>query len=375
MEVRSYNCELGIANLLFKRVFQNIRIERTDSVGKKNLITVNCQFGQRSRIFKNWQNAEKRATIKLPMIVINRTGYQRDPQRLNNLHNEVKYEVTSKNRIYDYLTPVPVSISYDVTVMSKYPSDIDQIASNFMVFFNSSIYVSCVHPKYDGIKMNNQVVMEDSVSEEHPDELDGNSDDFITSTFSFTFKTFLFAGMKQAKKIHSQILSTYTSSFISTDIIEISPDEIDNFQKDHPGSCVSATISNNVTADITSYIDNPEISDQVYDEFAPIIKRIDIGFYPTPIMSSFRAYQKEVDETYADVISIASGYISSTSYTSSYYVDGRLSSITPNDLIIEPTDTYESIAPYKDRLIWKIDEASTEEFPDNVRPYRKFQMS
>ena len=80
----------------------------------------------------------------------------------------------------------------------------------------------------------------------------------------------------------------------------------------------------------------------------------------------------DVYETYADVISIASGYISSTSYTSSYYVDGHLSSITPNDLIIEPTDTYESIAPYKDRLIWKIDEASTEEFPDNVRPYRKF---
>jgi len=135
------------------------------------------------------------------MIIINRTGYSRDPARLSNLHNEVKYEVTKKNRIYDLMQPVPVSINYEVTILSKWQSDIDQIASNFMVFFNSSLFVSCIHPKFDGIKMNNQVVMEDSISEEHPDELDGSSDDFVTSTFNFTFKTFLFAGMKQAKKI------------------------------------------------------------------------------------------------------------------------------------------------------------------------------
>ena len=141
MEIRSYNSELAVSQLLFKRVFNNIRIERAEKNGEKRLIPVNCQFGQRSRIFKNWQNAEKRATMKLPMIVINRTGYSRDSQRLNDLHNEVKYEITSKNRIYDYLTPVPVSISYEVAVIAKYPSDIDQIASNFMVFFNSSICV------------------------------------------------------------------------------------------------------------------------------------------------------------------------------------------------------------------------------------------
>lgn len=43
-----------------------------------------------------------------------------------------------------------------------------------MVFFNSDIYVSCEHPKYAGIKMNNQVIMDDSVNEEHPDEFDGS---------------------------------------------------------------------------------------------------------------------------------------------------------------------------------------------------------
>lgn len=42
MEIRSFNGELGIANLLFKRVFSNIKIERTDNAGVKKLIPVNC---------------------------------------------------------------------------------------------------------------------------------------------------------------------------------------------------------------------------------------------------------------------------------------------------------------------------------------------
>lgn len=41
-----------------------------------------------------------------------------------------------------------------------------------MVFFNNDIYVSCEHPKYEGIKMNNQIVMSDNVNEDHPSEFD-----------------------------------------------------------------------------------------------------------------------------------------------------------------------------------------------------------
>lgn len=230
--------------------------------------------------------------------------------------------------------------------------------------------------------MNNQIVMEDSVNEEHPDELDGNTDDFITSSFSFTFKTFLFAGVKQAKKIPAQVLSSFTSAFVSCDVLTIAPEDIDAFQQEHPDTYVSATLTSNVTADVTAYVDSPEISDQVYDEFAPIIKSIDVGFYATPRMSSFDSYQQDVDHVYTDITAAGLGYISSSSYTSAFetYVDDegitrqRLSSVTPDDMHYENVDTYETIAPYKDRLIWKIDEASSSDFPDNVGTYRKFQV-
>lgn len=80
---------------------------------------------------------------RVPLIAINRTRYSRDGERLNNLNNEVKYEITSKNRLYHLMAPVPISISYEVSVIAKYQADIDKIASNFMVFFNSDVFVSC----------------------------------------------------------------------------------------------------------------------------------------------------------------------------------------------------------------------------------------
>ena len=124
MEVRSFNAELAIATMMLNHLFGNIIIERQEN-GKVKRIPVTCVFGQRQRILKNWENSEKRAKMTLPMIALNRTGYTRNGDRLNNLHNEVKYEISSKNRSYDLLTPVPIDISYDLVIMSRYMDDID----------------------------------------------------------------------------------------------------------------------------------------------------------------------------------------------------------------------------------------------------------
>lgn len=72
---------------------------------------------------------------------------------------------------------MPVDISYDVMIVSKFPGDIDKILSNFICFFNNDLFVSSIHPKYDGLVLNNQVIMEDTISEELPEELAPEQDD------------------------------------------------------------------------------------------------------------------------------------------------------------------------------------------------------
>ena len=295
MQIRSFNSELAIANLMFLRLFNNIIIQRTDKKNNKKDVKVNCVFGQRSRILKNFQNQDKTGNIKLPMIAINRTGYVRNGERVNDNNNEVKFEITSKNRSYDLLTPIPIDISYDVAVIAKYPSDVDQIASNFMVFFNPSIYVTCEHPKYEGIKLNNQIIMSDSISEEHADELDGSTDDFITTTFQFTFKTYLFGGNTQAKLVPRKILSTYISSVLSDCIYKLTDEDKENLSN-FVNKDLSTTYQQKVNVTLSTYVDNPDLSDTVYDGFVPIIHSLDVGFYPVPHVSDYVPYMTEVDE-------------------------------------------------------------------------------
>lgn len=299
MEIHSYNAELAHANIMFKRLFNNIILERI--VGNEHKkINVNCVFGQRSRILKNLQNPEKMGNIKLPIIVINRTGYTRNPERINNLHNEVKYEVSSSDRRVDLLTPIPIDVSYDVSITSKLPSDIDKIASNFMVFFNSDVYVSCIHPKYEGLKLYNQVVMQDQITEEHLDELESTADDFTTSTFQFIFKTYLFGG-DQKSVINKQIkyeLSTYIEykNFVDTNIVNRS--ELSNWlevHKENPLSILTEELRPvQISSIISSYI-STDLSSPVYDGFTPIIKTINMGFYVVPYSEDYKKYMSDVD--------------------------------------------------------------------------------
>lgn len=352
----SYNAELGISNLLFQRVFNNIRIERTDSGGNTSWLKVQCVFGQRSRILKSLENAERRSMYRLPLIVINRTGYQRQGDRLNSLHNEVKYEISSKRRMYERLTPVPIDISYDVSVIAKYQADVDKIASNFMVFFNSNIFVSQEHPKYEGVKLNNEIIMSDSVSEEHPDELDPGADDIVTSNFSFTFKTYLFGGTHRTRR-RTYELSTVTRQVVSSYVREFPDDDsVRSFLDEEGHSALSATLTcmAEVSEQVSSELSSP--ADE-YDDGVPIIKNLDFGFYAVPKKEDIDQYIMSVDnELIAEHRHYAiPAYISSERYVSADTPKGPALS-TQGDFY-QSVDNWCTLAPYVDRIYWKIDES------------------
>ena len=374
MEFMSYNDELGLANMLFKRVFDNIRISRTSAKGETSLLKVHCVFGQRSRILKNLENPSKRGNIKLPMIVINRNGFQRNGDRLNNLHNEIKYEQTSSSRLKHLMTPVPIDINYEVTVIAKYQADIDKIASNFMVFFNSDIYSSLEHPKYEGIKLDQQIIMSDNVSEEHPDAPSSEEDDFMSATFSFTYKTYLFAGTRKAKLIHPKEISTFLSTYVSTMVSTITydkidsfqeeypnkqasaliilrPNEIDDFQQKYPYQSISVDLSCLTSTECTSYID--DISTEIYDD-VPIVNKLDFGFYTIPKKEDITSYMMSVD---------------SEILQKHKHID--LSGELPDGSIAN-VDNKCTLAPYVDKIYWKIDETSMSAFPYNVKWYNDF---
>lgn len=205
MDVISFNNEFYLANLQFARIFTGIQLSRKDKSGKN--IIVPCVLGTRSRILKSRENPDLASKISLPMIIITRNGFSRDSSRVANLHLEKKLESTSKSKLnVNALTPVPIDINYDVTVLTKYPSDMDEIFCNFLPFFNKDVYTRIDHPKLLTKKLKNQVIWDGSVNETWLDELDPFTPDVQEATLGFTYKTYIFGGTERKDNLGPSII-------------------------------------------------------------------------------------------------------------------------------------------------------------------------
>lgn len=193
MDFRSFNNELALAQIQFMSIFSGIVISRDTKTGSKDIM-VPCVAGQRSRILKNLENPELAPRQALPIIVVERGGFSRDTERVANLHLEQKAAPRSDMVDFNYLSPNPINVSYTVSILTKYPGDLDKILSNFIPFFNGDVYVKIPHPKIPNYSLKCQVLWDGNVQDEWPSEKEPYSDDIQIASTNFTFKTYLFGG-------------------------------------------------------------------------------------------------------------------------------------------------------------------------------------
>jgi len=122
---------------------------------------------------------------------------------------------------------------------------------------------------------------------------------------------------------------------------------------------MSVLLSAEVTGEVTAFVDNPDVSSQVYEGFTPIINQLCVGFYPVPYLCSDMAeHMWNVDNVYTSELCEVSGYYSSSRknpFELSANSDG-LSVRVPEKEWMEPMFSRSTLDPYVDRLHWVIDE-------------------
>lgn len=197
MQIRNFNAELRIANIMFSSLFRGFRITRSqdDENKTRETIEVPVVIADRSRVFKN---LEKPGFI-LPLITVQRTGISIAAARITNLHNEIKNQEVEGKLNYNLYTPTPLDISYQVILVSRWLSDIDMMLGQILPFFNTDVFVSHRHPKYSNVKYSSQVVMGNDVNIEAQPDISKDADEIHTATLSFTYKTHIFGGTEQAE--------------------------------------------------------------------------------------------------------------------------------------------------------------------------------
>lgn len=139
--------------------------------------------------------------ITVPVISVSIGSVNRSPDRV---FNKIKGFYYGKDQNGAFLpgslhlrTPVPVDITVNMSIMTKFQTDMDQILSNFVPYTNPYIIISWPVPEDFGIspaqEIRSEVLWGGSINLAYPTDIAANEKYKITADTSFTIKGWLFA--------------------------------------------------------------------------------------------------------------------------------------------------------------------------------------
>lgn len=180
-------------------VFNNMKIFRyrhlENKVQRSKQILVPCVYGTRSRIVKSIESKTGQHTV--PFIAMSTGSISVDDARLHSIHEGIFHQREgSKNVNYDcdYNSPVPINIEYNMTMVAKHHSDIDQMICNFIPHFRPDISIVTPNPQIAGNMVKTSLLWDKSAAYEFPEEIAESDVARIIVTSGFTHRTWLWSG-------------------------------------------------------------------------------------------------------------------------------------------------------------------------------------
>jgi len=135
---------------------------------------------------------DKAQNLQLPVVALTNGGITRDPNRVFN-KIQGSYMTSSDPTIANkLLQPVPIDLQINMTILTRFQEDFDQIVTNFVPYFDPYIIVSWRTPSMPDYEIRSQVVWSGNVAASYPYDINSTTVARVEGTTSFTFKGWLF---------------------------------------------------------------------------------------------------------------------------------------------------------------------------------------
>lgn len=136
----------------------------------------------------------------------------RDPSRVFNKVSGFHIPFNSTETPDDFVkkipAPVPINIGINMTIVTKYQADMDQILTNFIPYCDPYIVISWKLPGLTKsqlpFEIRTEILWSGNVNLNYPTELNGNQAFRVSADTSFTIKGWMFKKMDETiKKIYT----------------------------------------------------------------------------------------------------------------------------------------------------------------------------
>jgi hypothetical protein len=178
----------------FVSAFDSIVIGRFDKNGNKESdLRVRYVYAPKQKVLHDLVNKAQHITV--PAIAVSIANIARDKDRVES--KNLGHMINTKGQYsYEVPQPVPVNISVNMSIITRYQDDMDQILANFIPYNNPYIIISWKLPDEFapsiGVELRSEVLWSEDISFEQPTDMgEGLKYRNIANT-SFTIKGWLF---------------------------------------------------------------------------------------------------------------------------------------------------------------------------------------
>lgn len=233
MKTWTYNKEIQTLIEQFTSAFNDIVVKRfaKDSNTPQSQFKVNFVYAPKQRVVETLKKPAP-GGLTVPVVAINIASLQRDPNRIFNKNNGFNIDALSiageeREFVKGIRQPVPINIGVNMTIITKYQTDMDQIISNFVPYCDPYVVISWKLPVAYGkdYEIRTEVLWSGSVNVQYPTDLGANQSFRITADTSFTIKGWLFKSTdyietyKKIYVINSDFVPVNEQDLISDNLI------------------------------------------------------------------------------------------------------------------------------------------------------------
>lgn len=196
MKNRTFNFEVKDLLTQFITAFDDIIIKRYDKDRvAQSLLQVRYVYAPKQRVMYDLVN--KAQNITVPVVSISISNIARDETRVFNKLGGFYFPSSSTldNKSNFLASPVPINITVNMSIMTKFQSDMDQIISNFVPYNNPYIIISWKIPAdllENTQEIRSEILWSGSVNVSYPTDINASEKYKIVGDTSFTIKGWMF---------------------------------------------------------------------------------------------------------------------------------------------------------------------------------------
>jgi len=196
MRKYTYDFEIGIMIQMFASAMDDIIVKRYNRY-RESQDSIRCRFvyAPKQRVLADL--LDKAQNIQLPVVALTNGGITRDPNRVFNKIQGSYLSDPDPTKASKLLQPVPIDLNINMTILTRFQEDFDQIVTNFIPYFDPYIIISWRTPSMPDYEIRSQVIWSGNVTATYPYDINATQVARVEGTTSFTFKGWLFKAKPQ----------------------------------------------------------------------------------------------------------------------------------------------------------------------------------